>query len=180
MRRFLNVKVWSMLIAAVTLATLALGALPASAATASSEGTIALKIVNPPAGDPWLAVQWQDSSGVWHNVDAWTGPLYRLTYGAEWAANGYVTNWVDPADFDTGPFRWVLYDREGGQVIGLSDSFTFPSNATDWVWSTITVSATPLPAQPPSPWPNRSPMVLGPGRTPRATGPVTYAPAPRP
>lgn len=68
----------------------------------------------------------------WHNVDSWVGPL-------DSSANGIVEHAVDPKDFGKGPFRWVLLDKQGGNVLGMSGSFYFPTFATT-VGTTIDAS----------------------------------------
>ena len=63
-------------------------------------------------------VQWQDGPGEWHDVEGWRGEVEER----------WVTWWVAPADFDTGPFRWVVYRGAGGNVWGISESFDLPAN----------------------------------------------------
>jgi hypothetical protein len=61
-------------------------------------------------------VQWQDGLGVWHDVDGWRGEMEEKR----------VTWWVAPKDFDTGPFRWVVYRFADGEVLATSESFNLP------------------------------------------------------
>ncbi len=69
----------------------------------------------------WGVVQWVDGQGVWHDIDGWTGAV-----GPE------GTNlWVEPKDFGTGPFRWCLYDTQGGALTGISDLFYLPERASE-------------------------------------------------
>jgi hypothetical protein len=75
------------------------------------------------AATPYIGVQWQYTNGTWYNVPAWAGPL-------DPAANGYVRYWVDLLDFGQGPFRWVVWDKQGGNVLAMSAPFDFPTYAT--------------------------------------------------
>jgi hypothetical protein len=99
----------------------------------STEGAIAATVINPPA-NAWLGVQWGDPSGqTWTMIDTWLGPLNQTALGR--------TVWsVDPKDFGTGPYRWVVYTgnpAEGGKLWGVSTSFFFPRTAHDWLWTQI-------------------------------------------
>jgi hypothetical protein len=96
---------------------------------------IALTAADAPAG-AWVAVQWGDLTATqWTTIDNWTGPLTQT--------EGRLARWVDPKDYRTGPYRWVVYTADpgqGGQVWGLSDPFNFPRQQGDWVWSIVTGS----------------------------------------
>jgi hypothetical protein len=113
----------------------ALGVAPAS----TSRGAIAVTAVNPPT-TAWAGVQWLDPNGVqWHNIDSWFGALNQT--------DGRMAFWVDPSQFGTGPYRWVIYDKDpaqGGKLWGVSDPFMFPRTAQEWVWMKVTQSFTPL------------------------------------
>jgi hypothetical protein len=78
----------------------------------------------------WTVVQWQDGLGGWHDVDGWRGDL---------DAGQQKVWWVLGKDFDTGPFRWVVYDQRDGNVWAISKSFMLPARANLWVF----VEATP-------------------------------------
>lgn len=78
-------------------------------------GTIILHVPNAPDG-VWTAVQWQDAFGDWHTVEGWQSHL----------RDEFIGWWVAPEDFNSGPFRWVLYDEEGGSMINTSESFMLP------------------------------------------------------
>jgi hypothetical protein len=148
-------KFWSIVFSVLALAILTLGAMPARVASADEdsggdgggnpdEGAIALLVTNPPTtGTPYVDVQWQDPQGDWHNVDNWLIPFDQSQLG-------YTVNWVDPEDFGTGPFRWVLFDKQGGEVIAASDSFMFPTDTT-WFWTTLTIGVTPQHSEPAAP-----------------------------
>lgn len=125
MRRLLTTKVWSILFSALTLVSLTLGAAPALTASAQSDTTIKLVVINPPTtGVPFVDVQWQDPTGGWHNIDNWLVPFDQSQLG-------YTPNYVDPADFGTGPYRWVLFDSLGGKILGTSEPFMFPGGDGD-------------------------------------------------
>lgn len=65
----------------------------------------------------WTVVQWQDRNGDWHDVEAWQGAL---------DVGGKIRWWVSAKDFNTGPFRWVVFDEAGKQPLAVSSSFNLP------------------------------------------------------
>lgn len=80
-----------------------------------------------PAGTAgaWAMVQWQDSSGGWHDVEGWQG---QASNSSRW--------WVHPKDFGSGPFRWLVTQGPGGPPVGTSAPFTLPGGAGQVVWVT--------------------------------------------
>lgn len=78
-----------------------------------------------PNGQPgaWTVVQWQDSAGNWHDVEGWQGVI----------EGNQKTWWVDAKDFRTGPFRWVVYAEQNGQILSQSNPFYLPTGATETV-----------------------------------------------
>jgi hypothetical protein len=72
----------------------------------------------------WTVVQWQDSAGGWHDVEGWRGTL----------DGGQKIWWVAQRDFDKGPFRWVIYEGQGGRQLATSESFYLPDSAEQWFW----------------------------------------------
>jgi len=79
----------------------------------------------------WTVVEWQDPLGDWYEVEsddgtmAWQGTLdYIDKEGKAWKVW-----WVDPPDYGKGPFRWVIYDRQGGNVMVVTHNFYLPSGA---------------------------------------------------
>jgi len=73
---------------------------------------------SPPQPNLWTEVQWIDDNYMWHSVDAWRGPLNER-YSVSWA--------VLPTEYGKGPFRWVVYDGEGGHILAASSWFFLPS-----------------------------------------------------
>ncbi|KAA3664604.1 MAG: hypothetical protein DWQ04_04850 [Chloroflexi bacterium] len=65
----------------------------------------------------WSEIQWQDEFGIWNDVDGWKGHI---------EPDGTKTWWVKNKDFDTGPFRWLIYDEEDGYINKKSEPFTLP------------------------------------------------------
>jgi hypothetical protein len=63
-----------------------------------------------------VQVKWQDAEGEWQTVDNWLG-LLDHSGGINWL--------VWPKDFHTGPFRWVVYNRDSS-VRFESDPFYLP------------------------------------------------------
>ena len=70
------------------------------------------------------------SDGVWHDVTGWRGHM----------RGGQVRWQVAEKDFGTGPFRWVVYDKEGGRLLAVSASFTLPDSGSQ----TVTVEVSPV------------------------------------
>jgi len=69
----------------------------------------------------WSIVQWQDSLGMWHDVDGWQGtPDAIITGGAT------KTWWVNKTDLGKGPFRWVIYAADKNKWLAESPSFYLP------------------------------------------------------
>ncbi len=66
----------------------------------------------------WSIVQWQDGLGKWHDVEGWRGGLNER--------NRQIW-WVSPQDMGTGPFRWLVLDGEGGDVLTASEPFYLPA-----------------------------------------------------
>ena len=97
-------------------------------------GAIAATVINPPA-NAWIGVQWGDPTGTtWTMVDTWLGPLDQATN------YGRTVRGVEPKDFGTGPFRWVVYTgnpAQGGKLWGVSTPFFMPRVAHDWLWTQI-------------------------------------------
>jgi hypothetical protein len=97
------------------------------------DGVIAATVINPPA-NAWIGVQWGDPTGTqWTMIDTWLNPLEQATWGR-------VSYGVEPKDFGTGPYRWVVYDNnpaQGGKLWGVSTPFFFPRAAHDWLWTQV-------------------------------------------
>ena len=89
---------------------------------------------------PWeemdTLVQWQDGWGGWHDVESWRGALDEVR-GRE----GRKSWWVSDADLGTGPFRWVLYRRRGGEVLGTGQAFDMPPGRGQVVRSVLQIPA---------------------------------------
>jgi hypothetical protein len=104
-----------------------------------STGAFIRLAVQPPMPGLWTALQWQDAPGAWYLIEGWQGPLER---------DGTRSWWVPGTLFGYGPFRWVIYDKPGGEVIGVSAPFYLPRIAnrviqvnaalSDATWSHLT------------------------------------------
>jgi hypothetical protein len=73
----------------------------------------------------WTVVQWQDLKGNWHDVDGWRGNLDEVT-GEE----GTKTWWLPNSLSGRGPFRWLVYESEGGGLVATSEPFRLPDRGT--------------------------------------------------
>jgi hypothetical protein len=104
---------------------------PLAHAHTQTAQAIELTVESAPAG-LWTVVQWQDALGGWHDVEGWRGTLDE---------GDKKTWWVDKADYAKGPFRWVVYQGQGGDLLGTSESFYLPSGHGQIV--TVEVSLAP-------------------------------------
>jgi hypothetical protein len=84
----------------------------------------------------WVDVQWQDSLGVWHTVDSWHGQFDQVMNGM-----GVKTWWVDRYTFGPTPFRWIVYDSSGKNVLITSASFNLPTQNQQTVVVSISLSS---------------------------------------
>jgi hypothetical protein len=75
---------------------------------------------------PRTVVQWQDAWGDWHTVEGWQGELDSVVIGADGEVVGQKIWWVAPADFDTGPFRWLVHLGAEGKLLATSAAFYLP------------------------------------------------------
>lgn len=76
--------------------------------------------VTPGTNEVWAAVQWQDAQGKWHDVSGWRGSV----------VHGRAIWWVEEKDFGKGPFRWVVYQKEGGERLQISQPFNLPTESS--------------------------------------------------
>jgi hypothetical protein len=96
--------------------------IPTSMPASTSPGWAAIELhVQPAQPALWTIVQWQDRLGGWHDVEGWRGTLDEVSSGV-----GKKVWWVARANFDTGPFRWVIYQRPGGKLLTASEAFRLP------------------------------------------------------
>jgi len=70
----------------------------------------------------WTIVQWQDGESGWHDVGGWQAPVDE---------SGRVLWAVAPPDRGTGPFRWLVYTAEGGELLAASESFYLPDQPAE-------------------------------------------------
>lgn len=89
-----------------------------------------------PMQTAWTVVQWQDQAGAWHDVLGWQGTLDEMTAG-----QGQKTWWVYHSDLGKGPFRWLVYQKQGGRLLVTSAPFTLPDR--DRATQTIAVHLIP-------------------------------------
>jgi hypothetical protein len=98
-------------------------------------GSIVLQIQGAGTADLWTAVQWQDVSGNWHDVQGWRGDLDRVDGDI-----GSKQWWVRQADFGRGPFRWRVLQGEGGKLLATSQPFDLPGANRDITFVGISLS----------------------------------------
>ncbi len=86
-------------------------------AVSESAGAFIKVRVQPAWPGLWTAVQWWDASETWHTIEGWQGTLDD---------DGTKTWWLPGTLFGHGPFRWLVYDKLGGDIIGTSEPFYLP------------------------------------------------------
>ena len=73
----------------------------------------------------WTAIEWLDPyTGQWTLVEGWQGTV---------ETDDTQVWWVSADDYGTGPFRWLAFDEEGGDQLGLSDEFNLPAHSNEVV-----------------------------------------------
>jgi hypothetical protein len=66
----------------------------------------------------WTRLQWQDAFGAWHDIEGWQGsfnPDQRVLW------------YVGAEQLGEGPFRWLVYESQEGDLLAVSQSFDLPS-----------------------------------------------------
>ena len=71
--------------------------------------------------DLWTVVEWQDVDGTWREVAGWQGGLDKVGGGLGWKVW-----WLEDDLFGRRPFRWMVYERQGGAAMAVSESFDLP------------------------------------------------------
>jgi hypothetical protein len=84
-----------------------------------------------PTGATLTAIQWQDAQGSWNTVETWVTPL----------TSPEVVWEVFRKDYNTGPFRWVVYDVD--KILGESAPFYLPGGDGDTVNVVVALSDLP-------------------------------------
>ena len=83
-------------------------------------------------GNEWTKVQWLDAAAnQWRNVDGWGGSV---------DGNGRVLWWVGEENLGRGPFRWQVFDEEGGDLLATSGRFFLPGRAGDLLEVTVSLA----------------------------------------
>jgi hypothetical protein len=72
--------------------------------------------------DLWTVVEWQDEEGTWHAVEGWQGGLEKVS-----GPTGWAIWWLANDLLGRGPFRWVVYERQGGPVMAVGEPFHLPA-----------------------------------------------------
>lgn len=72
--------------------------------------------------DVWTMIQWQDNEGEWIDVNGWQGNFDEIKQGeAGWVATKEW--WAAKEITGTGPYRWLVYDHPGGNLLATSEPF---------------------------------------------------------
>ena len=76
--------------------------------------------------DVWTVVQWRDPDGKWIDVNGWQGSLDNIGQ-QEGAWVGAKEWWAGQEILGTGPYRWLVYSRPGGDLLAKSEPFYLAS-----------------------------------------------------
>jgi hypothetical protein len=76
--------------------------------------------VYPPGTSIWTEVQWQGDQEEWYDVAGWQGTP-NVSDCVRW--------YVAPMHFGAGPFRWVIKQSKGGEVLAVSEPFDLPGQS---------------------------------------------------
>lgn len=80
-------------------------------------GTLILN-TEPERDGLWSVVQWYGSDEKWHDVEGWRGSV----------VNGKTIWWVEEGHWGKTPYRWMVYQGQGGIQLGASELFTLPDS----------------------------------------------------
>ncbi len=88
----------------------------------------------------WTVVQWLDDKGVWRTVEGWQGTLNDIAIGEDGTVTGYKTWWAASDYLGKGPFRWIVYDSQGGATLAMSEFFYLPDTSNETVKVEVSLS----------------------------------------
>ncbi|MCB0036934.1 MAG: hypothetical protein KDE51_23040 [Anaerolineales bacterium] len=78
----------------------------------------------------YVMVRWKDNFGNWHPVEGWYGNVDAIgQQDLAWVSN--KDWWVGHDQLGTGPYKWFIYDGEGGRLVYESEEFYLPENDGD-------------------------------------------------
>lgn len=98
--------------------------------TKRNEGALIKLLIFPFVPGLWTGVQWIDGTGNWHDVGGWQGTFNQPDY---------ISWFVEKKDFAKGPFRWVVYQRQGGELLAMSQPFYLPANLNEVIRSEVII-----------------------------------------
>lgn len=81
-----------------------------------------------------VVVQWRDGEGAWHDVGSWRGEFDRVVDKV-----GIKTWWLEERLFGAPGFRWSVFDKASGKVVGESAVFAMPEGHNQTVTVDVTV-----------------------------------------
>jgi hypothetical protein len=69
----------------------------------------------------WTIIEWQNELGDWYEVAGWRGHLDDGNADMKaW--------WVYPTNYGEGPFRWLVYTGQNGDLLAVSEPFDLPNH----------------------------------------------------
>ena len=86
----------------------------------------------------WTRMQWQDAEGGWHNIEGWQGSFNE---------EQRVSWWVGEEHLGEGPFRWLVYESQAGDLLAVSQPFSLPSRGGEVLHVEVSLAA-PAPEAP--------------------------------
>jgi hypothetical protein len=91
----------------------------------------------------WTAVQWKDAEGRWHTIEGWQGTLDEAVGDEQGQIVGHKTWWVDESGLGKGPFRWLIYAGETGDLLAAGEPFHLPAAARQTMVVEVNLANTP-------------------------------------
>ncbi|GIK56642.1 MAG: hypothetical protein BroJett015_23050 [Chloroflexota bacterium] len=85
----------------------------------------------------WTEVQWSDGAN-WYPVEGWRGQMDNISQvGGQWVS--VREWWVGGENLGSGPYRWVIYERQGGAALLTSSPFSLPARGGETMVISVTV-----------------------------------------
>jgi hypothetical protein len=83
-------------------------------------------------------VQWQDGLARWRYGQGWRGALDTFANG-----EGRKVWWVAERNLGTGPFRWLVYRGERGDLLAVSSPFQLPRHSGETLQVEMSLGSLP-------------------------------------
>jgi hypothetical protein len=91
----------------------------------------------------WTRIQWQDAFGGWHDIEGWQGSFNE---------DQRVLWYVGEENLGAGPFRWLVYEYQGAELLTVSAPFNLPSRDGEVLSVEVMLPVASPTAAAPAPW----------------------------